>query len=202
MNKNNIIRFAQSLVFLPFMTTMSLPVGSILKVVSPQVVLSQKLNTEAPATLSFSQEKEAKAKTLQMQANAIDAYFKSRNAPLEGMGMKMAIEADKNGLDWRLIPAISIRESSGGKESCKGASHSFLGWGSCKINFKSKEQSIEVVAKNLGGNNPKTARYYAGKNTREILLSYNPPSIVLHYVDQVIKIMDKIGDEKVVIVNV
>ena len=35
--------------------------------------------------------------------------------PLFGMGMKMCKEAEKNELDWRLLPAIAVRESTGGK---------------------------------------------------------------------------------------
>ncbi len=202
MNKNNIIRFVQSLVLLPVMTSMSIPGGNLLKVVSSQVLLSQKFNTEVLATLALNQAEEAKTKTIQAQADAINAYFGSRNLPLEGTGLKMALEAEKNGIDWRLLPAIAMRESTGGKFACKKVTHSFFGWGSCEINFKSDKDSIEIVAKNLGGNNPNTARHYANKSTKEILLKYNPPSVVLHYADQVIKIMNSIGDETIVTVEV
>ena len=37
--------------------------------------------------------------------------------PLLGLGKKMVIEAEKNNLDWRLLPAISVIESTGGKKS-------------------------------------------------------------------------------------
>ena len=113
--------------------------------------------------------------------------------PLEGTGMKMVEEAIKNELDWRLLPAIAVRESTGGKFACKKVSNSAFGWGSCKINFKSNDEAIEIVAKNLGGNNPKTARHYDEKDTVGILKAYNPPSIVPKYAEQVMSIMDKIG---------
>ena len=157
----------------------------------------QKNNNEALTTLVFNQAKAEKAKILQAQADAIDAYFKGRNAPLEGTGMKMAIEADKNGLDWRLLPAISARESNTGKEACKRVSHSFFGWGSCKINFDSNDQAIEVVASNLGGNDLDTDQYYKGKTTKQILRTYN--TVIEKYPEQVMKIMDKIGSEKIVL---
>ena len=122
--------------------------------------------------------------------------------PLEGMGKKMVEESIKNDLDWRLLAAISVRESTGGKFDCVKVSYNPFGWGSCKIGFDSNEDAIETVAKNLGGNNPNTARHYSGKTTREILKAYNPPSIVPKYVDQVISIMNEIGDKDLVVGNI
>lgn len=180
---------------LPLSTMSGLPVGPITQatinmVSSPQTVLSQKINSESEAPQALSQ----KAK-----AEAIDAYFRLRDMPLEGMGMKMVQEAEKNGIDWRLLPAIAVRESTGGKFACKKVGYSAFGWGSCKISFKSHEQAIEVVAKNLGGNNPNTAKHYDEKTTLQILRAYNPPSIVPRYAEQVIAIMDAIGQEDAVI---
>jgi len=206
MNKNNLIRFAQSLIFLPFMTgTMSL--GNILNVNTAKETVStvfiQKENIEANGILAFNQVVDQKAKDLEVRldlarkakAEAIDAYFKEHDMPLFGMGMKMVEEAEKNNLDWRLLPAIAIRESTGGKFDCKKVSYNAFGWGSCKISFDSNEEAIETVARNLGGNNPNTERHYANKNLKEILRAYNPPSIVPKYAEQVISIMNAIGDE-------
>ena len=53
------------------------------------------------------------------------------------------------------------------------------------------------MARNLGGNNPKTAKHYADKTTDQILKAYNPPSIVPHYAEQVISIMNEIGAENI-----
>ena len=165
---------------------------------SPQIVLSQKFNT-ANVSLALNQAIDSKAntqaETLKIRAEAIDAYFSSRNMPLEGMGVKMVIEADKNNLDWRLLPAIAVRESTGGKNDCNKVTHNFFGWGSCKIGFKSDQDAVETVAKNLGGNNPNTARHYADKTIKQILRAYNPPSVVPNYAKQVISIMNAIGPE-------
>ena len=198
MQNKKLIRFVESFVLLPMMTV-SMPIGNLTKdstvsntLVSP-TVLSQKLNIEADSLLAFNQVAEQKAKDLKSKADAIDAFYKEHNMPLEGTGMKMVQEAEKNGIDWRLLPAISVIESTGGIHACKKVSHSFFGWGSCKINFESDEKAIEVVAMNLGGNNPNTDHHYAGKTTKEILQKYNPPSIVPKYADKVIKVMDEIG---------
>ncbi|MFA6385895.1 MAG: hypothetical protein WCW29_04080 [Candidatus Paceibacterota bacterium] len=127
------------------------------------------------------------------KAEAIDAYFAKHNAPLEGHGMKFVLEAEKNGLDWRLLPAIAMIESTGGKHACKKVPNSVFGWGSCKISFNSIDESIEIVAHNLGGNNSGTARHYDGKTTLQILRKYN--SIIPTYPQKVAKVMKKIQDD-------
>ena len=126
------------------------------------------------------------------RAEKINAYFSQHNLPLEGFGEKMVAEADLHGLDWKLIPAIAMRESTGGKFACKNATFNPFGWGSCKISFDSYDHSIEVLARNLSGNNPKTSHYYDGKDIRGILETYNPPSVIPKYADQVMKIMSDI----------
>lgn len=129
------------------------------------------------------------------KAGLIDVYFKKHDAPLEGYGMKFVIEAEKNGIDWRLLPAIAMRESTGGKQACKRVPNSVFGWGSCKISFESIDKSIEIVSKNLGGNNPNTDHHYADKTTEQILRKYN--SYIKNYPAQVIRIMEDISPTKI-----
>jgi len=183
--------------FLPFMTG-TVPLGSIIIDATKdttQTVFIQKQNIEAHGILAFNQVLDQKAKNLKDKADAIDAYFKDHDMPLAGYGLKMVEEAEKNDLDWRLLAAIAVRESTGGKFDCIKVTNNPFGWGSCKIGFKSNEEAIEIVARNLGGNNPKTEKHYDNKNTEQILRAYNPPSIVPHYVEQVTKIMNDIGEE-------
>ena len=188
--------------FLPMMT-MNIPVGNVHNIsASPEIsknALVQKLNITSFGVLATNKavDPEEEAKKAQAEkAEAIDAYFADHDMPLEGTGLKMVEEADKNDLDWRLLPAIAVRESTGGKFECKKVKNNAFGWGSCKIGFKSNEQAIEVVARNLGGNNPKTAHHYDSKTTLQVLRAYNPPSIVPKYAEQVISIMNTIGDEE------
>lgn len=125
----------------------------------------------------------------QQKADAIDAYFKERSMPLEGTGMTFVLIAEKYGLDWNLLPAIGVRESSGGKAAC---GYNAFGWGSCKLhNFHSYEEAIEIVGKNLGGANPKTARYYAGTTSPKKLYYYNG-TVEPEYPSEVLAIMSKI----------
>lgn len=200
MNKNNLIRFVQSIVFLPFMAGTTVPLGSIIFNATQdttQTVFIQKENIKADGLLAFNQVLDQKVKDLKVKADAIDDYFKLRDMPLLGTGMKMVQEAEKNNLDWRLLPAIAVRESTGGKFDCKKVQNNPFGWGSCKIGFDSVEEAIEIVAMNLGGNNPNTERHYADKTTDQILKAYNPPSIISNYVKQVKSIMNAIGEENI-----
>jgi|SRR3989344_4521260 len=195
MKNKKLIRFVESFILLPGLTISSIPVGFISQAVvnvvnTPSIVLLQKQNIEASELLARSG-----ATYQKFKADAIDAYFKAHDMPLEGMGMTMVLEAEKNDLDWRLLPAIAMRESTGGKFACKKATFNSFGWGSCKINFESNEEAIETVARNLGGNNPNTDHHYAGKTTKQILQKYNPPSIVPRYAEQVMSIMNEIGVE-------
>jgi hypothetical protein len=203
MKNNNLIRFAQSLVLLPALAV-SLPLSSIQNLQVPQDALAKQVNIEANDVLTFNQVNASGADEtsvqvskdkVQTEADAIDAYFASRDMPLQGMGMTMVKEAYLNGLDWRLIPAIAVRESTGGKNACNKDKFNAFGWGSCKVSFKSYEDAIKTVAENLGGNNPSTARHYDNKSVEEILKAYNPPSVVPRYAAQVISIMNAIGDK-------
>lgn len=125
------------------------------------------------------------------RAQAIDDYFEKRNLPLAGHGMKMVLEAEKNELDWRLIPAIGMRESTGGKFDCTSVTYSPFGFGSCRMNFDSYDHAIEVVARNLGGNNPRTAGSYKNKTFAQKLKSYN--SVIPNYTKEIVSIMNKIS---------
>ena len=195
MKKNNLVQFVQSLILLPVMS-MSISLGGIENTGIVSNVLVEKFNIEIKNNVDI-----ALQKAREIKAEAIDAYFKSKDMPLHGTGMKMVLEAEKNNLDWRLLPAIAIRESTGGKNDCNRVKNNAFGWGSCKIGFKSIGESIEVVAWNLGGNNPNTERHYNNKTTKQILRAYNPPSIVPNYVPQVMSIMKTIGDADVVPVD-
>jgi hypothetical protein len=188
MKKTKLIRFVESLIFLPIMT-IATPAGittsSMLTPGSvPQVVVLAQANQNQTPVVD---------PTLKLEADAIDAYFTAHDMPLVGTGMKMATVADDNNLDWRLLPAIAVRESTGGKFDCKKVENNPFGWGSCKISFNSLDEAIETVALNLGGNNPNTASHYDNKTVKQILHAYNPPSIVPHYAEQVLAIMKAIG---------
>ena len=206
MQKNISMRFVNSLLLLP-LVTLSVPAGTIEKSdisveKNSQIAYTEKLNIPSLGLFSNKiEEKSEEEKILEIKAAAIDKYFGDRNLPLEGYGRKMVLEAEKNDIDWRLLPAIAMRESTGGKFACKKVGFNAWGWHSCKSGFKSYDEAIEKMAQHLGGNHPKTEHYYADKTTVQILRTYNPPSVVSEYANQVVKIMNAIGDEKMEVKN-
>lgn len=133
--------------------------------------------------VSLHSEKDAN-KLSDPRAERIDEYFRERGMPLEGYGQKLTEAADRHGLDWRLLPAIAVRESSGGKQAC---GNNPFGWASCRIHFESTEEAIETAAWNLGGGNPNTRAYYEG-DTESKLWSYNG-TVNPRYPGEVLRIM-------------
>jgi hypothetical protein len=174
-----IYKVTQILAFVPFMAIPSVSVASHIgsldaTPVTKEVVSNEDIRKE--------------------HAAVINKFFKDRNMPLSGTGMTFVLVAEKYGLDWRLLPAIGVRESSGGKEAC---GYNAFGWGSCKLghNFNSYEEAIESLGKNLGGANKSTARYYAGKSTEEKLYYYNG-SVEPPYTGEVLAIMEMISESE------
>lgn len=195
MNKQKIVRYLQSIVAIP-MLAIAMPLSGV-SVPSLTEVSNDSVTKENSVIITqeeVARNEQAKLeKDRKEKAGAIDAYFAKYDTPLAGHGMKFVLEAEKNDIDWRLLPAIAMRESTGGLHACKKVPNSVFGYGSCKMSFNSIDESIEIVAHNLGGNNPNTARHYDNKTTLQILRKYN--SVISSYPKQVTKIMKKISDD-------
>ncbi|KKU81475.1 MAG: hypothetical protein UY07_C0017G0013 [Parcubacteria group bacterium GW2011_GWA1_47_8] len=174
------IQFVRSLVLFPFLGTAS--PFAMLQTFNVPVIPIIGQQSDAPTVITLNEEHAAK----------IDAYMNKRGMPLTGYGAKMVAESEKNGIDWRLLPSIAIKESTGGKFAC---GHNPFGWGSCKIEFETWSDAIETVARNLGGNNPNTARYYKDKTTVEKLHHYNN-SVVPTYTGEILEFMKLIEEGK------
>ena len=118
---------------------------------------------------------------------------------MAGYGKVLVEAADKYDIDWRLLPALAMRESTGGKFACGGKlerEFNPYGWNSCKgSGFPTMEESADTMAKHLSGKHPRTAAYYKKSqgNVKAILQTYNPPSVVPTYAQEVMKIMGKIS---------
>ena len=170
----HIYRASQILAFVPFMAIPSISLASHIGSLEIDPVTKVEVSVED---------------LRDQKAVAIDSFFKKRSMPLHGTGKTFVLVAEKYGLDWRLLPAIAIRESSGGKQAC---GHNPFGWGSCKLhNFVSYENAIEALGRNLGGANPATSTYYAGRSTKEKLYYYNG-TVLPEYPDEVFEIMKMI----------
>lgn len=95
----------------------------------------------------------------------LQKYFGDRDCPLREAAKDFLIAADQNKLDWRLLPSISIIESSGGKDY---RNNNVFGWDSCKEKFPSVRAGIHFVAAQLG-----KSKRYKDKDIEGKLLLYN-----------------------------
>lgn len=185
MNKHKIISFLQSVVAIPILAIAS-PVLPQTSLVNPTIVINQNNTTTTESPVITTQEEQVRKD----RAAKIEALLATYNSPLKGHGMKFVQEAEKNEIDWRLLVAISGQESTYAIHSCKNATYSFLGYGSCRMSFKSIDDAIEKVSASLGGNNPKTAQHYDNKTTIEKLHKYN--TVLPSYTSDVVRIMKSI----------
>lgn len=111
-------------------------------------------------------------------------YLSRRNSPLAQYAEEIVKAATQYGIDYRLVPAISIIESSGGIHTFR--TYNAWGWG--KRNFSSWEEGIWEVSKGLGN-------YYAkGLTTpQKISVYYCPPS-ASEWARKVSYVMREIGE--------
>ncbi len=121
-----------------------------------------------------------------MRVQKINAYFEKRAMPLAGYGAQFVAVADTYGLDPYLLPAIAVRESSGGKRLMN---NNPFGWGSAKIPFKDFNEAIDVVGWNLAGKNPNTSRYYSTPDNYKKMYYYNG-TVIPSYPSEILDIMD------------
>lgn len=95
-----------------------------------------------------------------------------KNTPLEPYSDEMVTVADKYQLDYRLIPAIAMKETGGGKAAPDG-SYNAWGFENGRTDFSNWDSAIESVGKTL-----KTK--YADKGLvtpEEIMPIYAPPQV-------------------------
>ena len=182
-----------NLTFLQSMIVMPLMAMSIAQATPGSATILTDVNVQSQVPVLSEADMRERAEI----AAKIDTYLSDRNMPLAGYGAKMVEVAFENDLDPYLIPAIAVRESTGGKFKCKTKPNNLWGWASCKVGFETMDIAIEKMGEHLGGNNPKTASYYKNKDVVGILKTYNPPSVVAQYSHQVISIMTKMQNTQV-----
>ena len=135
-------------------------------------------------SMSISSSNFKKLIDISQKANKIDNYFRKRNMPLAGHGMKFVLIAEKYDIPYNFIPSISIIESTGGKKSFY---HNPFGFG--RKRFSSYDEAIEYVAQTLSEH-----KYYKGKSLYQKLSVYN--CCDKHYKQKIFLTMEKIENEK------
>lgn len=114
----------------------------------------------------------------------LQEFFGQRDCPLREAAADFLIAADRNDLDWRLLPSISIIESSGGKYD---RNNNVFGWDSCRESFSSVREGIHFVAAQLAN-----SKLYKDKNLDSKLSTYNP---LPDYPRRVKAVMHDLGSE-------
>lgn len=89
-----------------------------------------------------------------IRVKALTKVFEKYNSPLAQEAQSYVELADKNGVDWKLLPAISGLESSFGKRLMPN-SYNAYGWGGGHIYFDSWAHGIDTITKAL------SEKYYA-----------------------------------------
>lgn len=109
------------------------------------------------------------------RAKIIENFFQVYKSPLSGYSNTFIQVADKYQLDWRILPAISMQESGGGRKVIRSSYNPFgYGiYGNLVIKFASWEEAIEKVGKALR----KDYLDQGLKTPYQIMAKYTPPSL-------------------------
>jgi hypothetical protein len=114
----------------------------------------------------------------------VKKYLAGRNAPLAEYAEEFVKAADHYGIDYRIIAAISVIESGGGKHTFKA--YNAWGWG--KSPFENWTDGIWSVSAGI-------SRYYSRGLTRpELIAPYYCPPNAVKWAQNVNYVMNQIGN--------
>lgn len=141
------------------------------KIVKPSVQ-SFKLYAALPKSGSFISNEIGEADG---RAKIVEGFFKNYKSPLSDYSKHFIDVADKYNLNWRLLPAIAMQESIGGKKVIKNSFNPFgYGiYGKLVTRFSSWDEAIERVGRALRED-------YLNKGLKtpsQIMTKYTPPSM-------------------------
>lgn len=111
-------------------------------------------------------------------------YLAGRHAPLAAYAEEFVKAADHYNIDYRIIAAISVIESGGGKHTFRP--HNAWGWG--KMSFENWTEGIWTVSAGI-------SRYYSrGLTTPQLIAPYYCPPNAVKWARNVTFIMNQIGN--------
>jgi len=93
-------------------------------------------------------------------------FFRGAECPAEQYSEAFLESADRNELDWRLLPSLSYVETTGGKAA---RNNNLFGWDSGRAQFASPEAGIHAVGYRLSH-----SALYKDKSLDALLTTYNP----------------------------
>lgn len=109
-------------------------------------------------------------------------FFAKRDCPAQNYSTAFLEAADRNELDWRLLPSISYVESTGGKFA---SNNNLFGWDSGRAQFRTPTEGIQMVGYQLTHSD-----LYRDKDLDELLSTYNPNA---EYAEKVKSVMRRIA---------
>ena len=111
----------------------------------------------------------------------LEAFFRSYGCPEPHYTGDYISVADRHALDYRLLPAISVRESTCGVHALN---NNYWGWNSAQSGFRSVTAGIEFVASRLAN-----GFFYRNKTLHQKLRAYNPRR---QYTPEILSLMQQI----------
>lgn len=111
----------------------------------------------------------------------LQTFFKTYQCPEPYYVDEYLREADAHGIDFRLLPALSVRETTCGEYDHL---NNHWGWDSGRISFGTVPSGIHFVTARLA-----ESPYYKGKALEEKLRVYNPNA---RYVEEIKQLMREI----------
>lgn len=99
------------------------------------------------------------------RSERLEAFFRSYGCPAPFHVEEYLSEADANAIDYRLLPALSVRESTCGWYA---RGNNRWGWDSARTDFESVTHGIHFLARELS-----SGPRYRGKSLKQKLNTYN-----------------------------
>jgi hypothetical protein len=121
-----------------------------------------------------------------MRPAKLEKFFKAYQCPAPYYIDDYLRAADAYAIDYRLLPAVSVRESTCGQYG--EAVNNRWGWDSARTEFDSVESGIDFIADRLSQSD-----YYQGKSTEQKLFTYNPNPRYVAEVKQLMREIDEDG---------
>lgn len=143
---------------------------------TPKIITPSSSDFKLYSALPSSQtEVSSSIETADARIKIIENFFKGYNSVLADYSNEFVTAADKYNLDYRLMPAIAMQESNGGKKVITDSNNPFgYGiYGNSVLKFPSWDAAIQRVAKGLRED-------YLDKGLKtpyEIMTKYTPPSV-------------------------
>src|SRR3954469_1828263 len=149
-----------------------LPMGVCLE----QAGSAPRVPTPAPAP------SQTKARDADARTERLKTFFSSLHCPVSYLSAEFVRSSDENGLDWRLLPSVSVIESGGGKAY---KNNNLFGWANGDYLFSTLKAGIHEVAYKLG-----KSPLYRNRDVPAKLHLYNPNE---EYATNVMTVMTRIS---------